>query len=133
MFGDVLDALRFLGAAFTGARQLGDEEREKFAKICDSISDLLKSFVDASGDRRQSINLCARLREYVVPLQDLATGRLPSDEINRLATALNGVCDAWSKLHGAAEAGSSVDERDLDELVRAEGTFRGMADRVRAM
>lgn len=132
MFGDVLDALKFLGSAFTGARKLGDEEREKFAKICDAISGVLRRFIDASPDRRQSINLCAELREYVVPIRDLATGRLPTDEINRLATALSGVCDAWSKLHGKADADLHLDGRDLDQLVEAEGSFRGVATRVRA-
>ena len=132
MFSDVLDALRFLGSTFTGARQLGDKEQEKFAKICDDISNVLQRFIDASQDRRQSINLCAELREYVTPIRDLANGRLASDEINRLATALNGVCDAWSKLHNSAEAGLHSDKRDLDQLVAAAGTFRGLANRVRA-
>ena len=129
MFGDVLDAMRLLGAAFTGARQLGDEEREKL----DKISNVLKHFVDASWDRKQSINLCTELREYIVPLQEFATGRLPYAEIDRLATTLNGVCDAWSKLHDTAEAGVPWEKSDLDQIVKAEGTLRGMATRLCAM
>jgi hypothetical protein len=56
-------------------RKLGAEDREKFAKIYDATSNVLQHFIDESMDRRQSINLCAELREYVNPMQDLARGR----------------------------------------------------------
>ena len=132
MFSAVLEALKVAVDVVTGERRRSDEEREKFAKICDDIHDVLKGFVDASQDRRQSINLCARLSEYVKPIRALADDRLPSAEIDRLATALEGVCEAWRKLHGAAEAGAHQDEGDLDQLVKAQGTFEGMAGRLRA-
>lgn len=62
------------------------------------------------------------------------TDRLETNEINRLAKALGGACNAWREKHGAVEAGLHVDmdKRDLDQLVDAAGLFRGMANRLRA-
>lgn len=129
MFGEVLDALRFLGSAFTGARQLRSQDREKFAKICDEISNVIEEFIKAPQDR----SFCAELREYVLPIRNLASGRIASDEIDRLATTLNSVCDAWSKLHGTAEADLNLDSSDLDQLKEAKGLFRGLVNRLRAI
>jgi hypothetical protein len=133
MFSDVLNALKFLSSAVTGRRQLKDQDRQKFAGICDNISDVLQRFIDASQDRRQSIHLCAELSEYVRPIRDLASGKLASDEINRLATVLDNVCEAWSRERGAADAGLHSDERYLDQIVEAAGSFRGLANRLRAI
>jgi hypothetical protein len=46
---------------------------------------------------------------------------------------LNDVCDAWSKRHVKPEAGLHLDEHDLDQFVDAAGSFRGLANRLRAM
>lgn len=69
MFGAVVDAVRLLGSLITGARQLGDENRKKLAALCDQISNVMQRYIDASEDRRLSINLCAELEEYVVSLK----------------------------------------------------------------
>jgi hypothetical protein len=132
MFAAVLEALKLLGSALTGARKLRSEEREKFAKICEDISAVLETFIAAPRDRRQSLGLCAQLREFVVPIRTLASGTLPSDEINRLALALDGVCDAWASFYSESEAGSHAEERDLDQIVAAAGTFKALAKVVRA-
>ena len=132
MFTAVLEALKLLGNALTGARKLRSDERERFAKMCENISSVLQGFIDAPRDRRKSLGLCAQLREFVVPLRTLASGTLPSDEINRLAQALDGVCDAWASFYGESEAGSHPEERELDQIVVAVGTFRGLAEVVRA-
>jgi hypothetical protein len=116
---------------------MGHEDRQQFAGICDKISDVLGRFIDDEGqDRRQSINLCARLKEYVEPIEALSHGRLPEAEINRLATTLDRVCDTWDEWkerQGKAEASLHLDSRDLDQLAEAKGMFEGLADRLRAM
>jgi hypothetical protein len=132
MFSEVLDALKLVGDAVSGARRLSDEDRNKLGSYCDNIATVIRNFVDARHDRSKSINLCAELREYVQPLRSLASGRLASEEIDRLATALDGVCHVWSQAHSRVDAGFQLGERDLDDLVKAEGTFRGMANRLRA-
>lgn len=108
--------MKFLRGEFTARQQLGDEKRKKFASLCDAISKVLERFIETKEDRRQSINLCAELREYVVPIRDIASGTLASDDINRLATELNGICDAWSNLASAAELGHHSYEVYLDQL-----------------
>jgi len=133
MFGDVLKALDLLVTALTGRRKLRAEDREKFAKIYDEISTVLANFIVTSSDRPKSINLCAELREYVVPIRDLATGRLPSSDVDRLANALSSVCDQWARVHGNSEAGIQVNQHDLDQIAAAEGMFRGVANRIRAI
>ena len=131
MLSDVIAAVKGLANIFTWKRQLDDEKRKKFAFICDQISTVLDKFSKASEDRRQSLNLCAELRQYVEPIRDIAHGTLASDEIDRLATELDRVCDAWKQLTSQAEPSSHSSEGYIDQLVEGAGQFRGLANRLR--
>ena len=132
MFKDVLDALRFVGDAFTKGRGIRAEEREKLAKICEDVSGVLQKYSEAPRDRRASINLCAQLREFKPKLLNLAEGKVAPTEINRLATSLEGVCDAWAKIAPESQPDSHASDLYLDQIVAAAGTFHAYADVVRA-
>jgi hypothetical protein len=137
MLGDLITIVQGLTGAVTGAfnwkRQLDDKNREKFASLCDQIGDLLERASKTSEDRRESIGLCAQLREYVEPIRDVArSAAVEPDDINRLATALDGVCDAWQQLGNTAGPGSHSYEGYIDQFVAAKGHFRGLADVTRA-
>ena len=132
MLGDVIAVVKALAGVFTWKRQLDDDKRKKFASLCDQISNVLERVSKTSEDRRQSINLCAELRQYVEPIKDVAHGSLASDEINRLATELDRVCDAWKQLASTAEPGSHSYEGYIDQLAEGAGQFRGLANRLRA-
>jgi hypothetical protein len=131
----VLEALKLLGAALTGLQQLGEKKREGLAKVCDEISSTLTEFIQAPEDRRESIHLCEKLRVLVGPIKDLAGGALLSEEINRLAMALNGICDDWSKFSKALESeGHSAQQYlDIDGFEKVIGQCDGLAVRLRAM
>ena len=133
MLGDVIAAVNVLAGVFSRQRQLDEEKRKRLAGLCDDISNVLERAGKAGDDRRQSISLCAELRQYVEPLRDVARDTLESDEINRLATELDRVCDAWQKLAGTAEPGGHSYEGHLDQLAEGAGLFRGLANRLRAM
>jgi len=132
MLGDLIAVVKGLASVFTWKRQLDDEKLKNFASLCDEISTVLEQFSKMSEDRRQSIYLCAELREYVKPIRDVAGGTLASDEISRLATKLDRVCDAWEHLASSAEPGSYSYEGYIDQLVEGAGQFRGLANRLRA-
>lgn len=131
MLGDVLVVVKGLASVFTWKQQLNDEKRKKFASICAEISNVLEQFSRTSDDRRLSISLCAELRQYVEPIKDVAHGSLASDEINRLATELDQVCDAWKQLATTAEPGNHLYEGYMDQLAEGAGQFRGLAKRLR--
>jgi len=132
MLGDVIAVVKGLAGVFTWKRQLDDEKRKKFATLCDQISNVLEQVSKSNEDRRRSINLCAELRQYVEPIRGVAHGTLANDEINRLATELDRVCDAWKQLDSAAEPGSHSYEDYIDQLAEGAGQFRGLANRLRA-
>ncbi|MFL6210616.1 MAG: hypothetical protein ACJ74W_17315 [Pyrinomonadaceae bacterium] len=133
MLGDVIAAVKGLAGIITWKRQLNDEKRKKFASLCDQISNVLQRVSETSDDRRQTINLCAELRQYVEPIRDIGHGTLASDEINRLATELDRVCDAWKQLTTSGERGSHSYEGFMDQLAEGTGQFRGLANRLRDM
>jgi hypothetical protein len=133
MLGDVIAAVNVLTAVFTRKRQLDDDKRKKLAGLCDQISNVLERVSKTSEDRRQSINLCAELRQYVEPIRDVAHDTLESDEINRLAAELDRVCDAWKQLAATAEPGGHSYEGYLDQLAEGAGQFRGLAHLLQAM
>ena len=128
MLGDLIAVVKGLAGVFTWKRQLDDEKRKKFASLCDQISNVLERVSQTSGDRRQSINLCAELRQYVEPIRDVAHGTLACDEINRLATELDRVCDAWEQLASTDEPSSRFIEGYIDQWRRGQ-PFRGLANR----
>jgi uncharacterized FlaG/YvyC family protein len=132
MLSDVIEILKFLTSSVKELSQLGDKRRQKLASACEKIRDVLDEFIKAPRERRKAINLCARLREHVVPIKETATGAITSDEINRLATELDRVCDAWSKLTGGAELVEHSYEQYLDHLAEGKGLFEGLAERLRA-
>jgi hypothetical protein len=132
MFSDLLAALKAVASALTWAHRLRAEDRQRFAKLCDDASSVLRAYADASQDRRRSINLCAELREYVQPIRELGQKALGSAELERVATALNGVCDAWSAHDGGGAKSSHVPDNELDQIAVAAGMFHGLANRVRA-
>ena len=132
MFSDLLEAAKALGSGITWMRQLREQDRKRFAQICEEISRVLHQYADASRQRQQAINLCAELREYVMPIRELASGALPAAEIDRVAGALNGVCDARDRLDHAGDAEAYTGAGDLDQIIEAAGTFRGLANRLRA-
>ena len=43
MFGELCEALRFVGDALDGVKQAREQDREKFAKICDGISNIWRN------------------------------------------------------------------------------------------
>jgi hypothetical protein len=133
MFSDLLAALKALGSGFSWAVQLQAEKRKRFAALCENISNVLQQYANADQSRRQSMNLCAELREYVLPIRELASGTLAPPEIARVADALDHVCDAWSRLDEAATRRTHVDADDVDQIVEASGMFRGLANRLRAV
>ena len=132
MLGDVITVVKSLASVLSWKRQLDDEKRKKFAVLCDQISDVLERVSTIREDRRQSIDLCAELRQYVEPIREVARGTLASDEINDLATKLDGVCDAWKQLTDSAEPGSHSYDGFIDQLAEGAGHFRGLANRLRA-
>jgi hypothetical protein len=132
MFSDLLAALKAVAGTLTWAHRLRVEDRQRFAKLCDDVSGVLGEYGDASQDRRRSMNLCAELREYVQPIRELGQNALGSAELERVATALNGVCDAWSAHDGGGAASSHVPDHELDQIAAAAGMFHGLANRVRA-
>jgi len=132
MLGDVITVVRSLASVLTWKRDLDEEKRKKFATLCDQISNVLARVSMMSEDRRQSINLCAELRQYVGPLRDIAHDTLASDELNRLAAELDRVCEAWQRLADSAEPGSNSYEAYVDQLAEGAGHFRGLANRLRA-
>ena|SRR5687768_6100764 len=132
MLGDVITAVNVLMDVFTRKRQLDEDKRKKFAGLCDQISKVLERVSKTSEDRRQSIDLCGELRQYVGSIRDIAHGAIESDEINRLATELDRVCDAFKQLAGTAQPGSHSYEGYLDQLAEGAGRFRGLANLLRA-
>src|SRR5687767_949156 len=119
MLGDVITVVKSLASIISWKRQLDEEKRGKFAGLCDKISNVLERVSSMSEDRRKLIDLCAELRMYVEPIREIADGAVDSDDINRLATELDTVCDAWKKLTASAEPGSHSYEGYVDQL--AEG------------
>jgi len=131
MLGDVIAAVKALAGAFTWKRQLANDKRKKFAGICDQISHVLERVSKTTEDRRESINLCAELRQYVEPIREIAHGSLASDEINRLASELDKVCDAWKQLAKTRKPIGHSYEPYIDQLAEGAGQFRGLANRLR--
>ena len=132
VFTAVLDTLKVLGSAIASKHALGEEKRQKLATLCDQISGVLTKFIQAPENHRQEIHLCAELREYVEPLRNIASGTILTQEINRLASALNTVCDAWGKLAEEARSSGHASEPYLDQLEEGAGKFSGFANRLRA-
>jgi hypothetical protein len=132
MFGAVLDALKVLCSAFSALLKLSQEKRGKFAGICDRISDVLINFIDATKNKKPQFNLCAELREYVVPLRDIASGAIVSKEMDRLANELEHVCDTWDRVEKEANESGRAYELDLRQIEESAGTFKGLANRLRA-
>jgi hypothetical protein len=131
MFSDLLAAAKALASGITWMHQLREQDRKRFAQNCENISRVLQQYAEASWERRQAISLCAELREYVKPIREVAPGALPAAEIDRVAGALNGVCDAWDRRDRAGGAEAHAGAHDLDQIIETAGTFRGLANRLR--
>jgi hypothetical protein len=133
MFEALLKILPLTAKAFQWLLTQNDKERERFASLCERISEQLEGFAKASDDQRQSRNLCAELRVYVPEIEEIANGILTENQLKSMARELNSVCDAWSKHSEKVEKGLHITDSDLYEVQDAAGHFRGLAKLVRTL
>lgn len=133
MFDALFKVVPLAGNGLQWLLERNAREREKFASLCDRISQQLESFAKASTDQRQSRNLCAELKVYVPELEQMAEDLVNGTQLRLMAAELNSVCEAWARHSAKMEDGLHVAERDLYEIEDAAGHFRGLATLVRTM
>ena len=133
MFETLLGILPLVEDAYKWIVNRNEQEREKFASICERISNLLESFANASDNERKSRNLCEELRVYVPEIKKMAEGILEENQLNSMAEALDGVCDAWAKHSESLKQSSYESDSDLGEIDAAAGHFRALANLVQKL
>ena len=133
MFEALLKVVPLSASALQWLLARNAREREKFASLCERISEQMETFAKASDDLRQSRNLCAELRVYVPEIEELSEDILTDNQLKSLARELNSVCDAWSKHSDKLGKGLHMTDSNLYEVQDAAGHFRGLAKLVRTL
>jgi hypothetical protein len=132
MISTVIEAAKALVGAAGTLQMLGNERRAKLASYFDNISKVLQGFVDMTRQGEQSTGPCAELAEYAKAIRDVASPTLRADEVERLADELTNACENWQKLTPAGAPGTYSYDTYLNEIEKAAGHFRGLANVLRA-
>ena len=124
--------VKALVSSYGALQSFGDKRRERLAVLCDAIADVLDQYSKSPADRRESVNLCAQLRQYVAPIRAVASGVTNPEKIEELAQALDTVCENWGRISAEGALDSESHQASLEQINDAAGTFRGSALLLRA-
>lgn len=129
----VIDVAKALAGAVGWAQQFDKSRREGLATIFDAIAGALENFRELRKQGQKAPGICGELKQYANKLRDVASGTLPSVDIDRLAIELAGACEALQNLSTTAgpQRGQALYDEYLDQLAEGAGAFRGCATVLR--
>jgi hypothetical protein len=129
----IIDIVTTMAKAVGWAEQFDEKQRVKLADQFDRISTVLEEFREKRLLGQPAPGLCARLNEHAMKLREVASGTLPSPDIDRLVVELAGACEALQNLSTADKGAPdhAAYNEYLDRLADGAGAFRGCADVLR--
>jgi hypothetical protein len=132
MFSGLIEAAKALMGAAGTLQRLGDERRAKLASYFDAIAAALAGIVERRRRGEKARDLCSELRVYADGISEVAGTTLSESEVNRLVVELNRAQHSRTMMFIAQMPDDQFYEIYAGHIEEAAGSFRGLANTLRA-